>query len=252
MRRLARGDSDVPTGVRRAAGADPISAGRLVWEESGHSRAGNGSVMRCGPIGLRWMHDCTELTANSATAAAVTHRDHRSIWSAVVVDHAIAGLLRGDSLSPHMLLERASDGVARQAERLSWTAMTLGPPKAVREAAQLAFDPHTVAADLKLDSGGIGFAPKTMAAALWCSWCPDSFEDGLRSIVEEGGDTDTNGASAGAVLGARFGADAIPAEWRERVERIRSWEGDPSVGWLSRKPLDHYSEALLELAHDGR
>ncbi len=39
------------------------------------------------------------------------------------------------------------------------------------------------------------------------------FRFGVESVVRLGGDADTNGAVAGALLGARFGAASIPAEW---------------------------------------
>ena len=39
------------------------------------------------------------------------------------------------------------------------------------------------------------------------------FEDGLRHVVSLGGDTDTNAAVAGALLGARHGRRALPGEW---------------------------------------
>lgn len=34
-------------------------------------------------------------------------------------------------------------------------------------------------------------------------------------IVLSGGDADTNAAVAGAILGAKFGIDQIPEEWRK-------------------------------------
>ena len=43
------------------------------------------------------------------------------------------------------------------------------------------------------------------------------FEQGLRSVVALGGDTDTNAAVAGALLGALHGTDALPAAWLERL-----------------------------------
>jgi ADP-ribosylglycohydrolase len=56
----------------------------------------------------------------------------------------------------------------------------------------------------------IGYTYKTMAAGFWALNHASSFEDGLIQIVNEGGDADTNGAVAGALLGARFGISAIP------------------------------------------
>jgi ADP-ribosylglycohydrolase len=39
------------------------------------------------------------------------------------------------------------------------------------------------------------------------------FEAGLLWTLRQGGDADTNGAVVGALLGARDGAEAIPAGW---------------------------------------
>jgi ADP-ribosylglycohydrolase len=44
-----------------------------------------------------------------------------------------------------------------------------------------------------------------------------SFEAALVQVVRSGGDTDTNGAITGALLGACFGLEAIPERWRARV-----------------------------------
>ena len=42
------------------------------------------------------------------------------------------------------------------------------------------------------------------------NWHASSFEEGLLAIVNEGGDADTNGAIACAILGAKFGYSSIP------------------------------------------
>ncbi len=44
-----------------------------------------------------------------------------------------------------------------------------------------------------------------------------SFEEGLLAIVNEGGDADTNGAIACAILGAKFGYNSIPAYYIENL-----------------------------------
>ena len=75
---------------------------------------------------------------------------------------------------------------------------------------------------LQLDEHGYrGYTLKAMAAALWALWYPTNFVEGLVSIVNEGGDADTNGAPAGAVLGARFGYNAIPAEYTEGLNNYK-------------------------------
>jgi len=40
-----------------------------------------------------------------------------------------------------------------------------------------------------------------------------------------GGDTDTNAAIAGALLGAVYGLDAIPAQWKDKVLSCRPEDG---------------------------
>jgi ADP-ribosylglycohydrolase len=44
----------------------------------------------------------------------------------------------------------------------------------------------------------------------------------LRAAVRAGNDTDTVAAIAGALLGARWGASAIPAEY---LEAVHGWPG---------------------------
>ncbi len=47
----------------------------------------------------------------------------------------------------------------------------------------------------------------------------DSLEQGVIDTISFGGDTDTNGAIAGALLGAVHGSSAIPLRWRESLGR---------------------------------
>ncbi len=50
-------------------------------------------------------------------------------------------------------------------------------------------------------------------------------EDGIRDTVRRGGDTDTNAAIAGALLGAVHGRDVIPQQWRDRILTCRPIPG---------------------------
>jgi ADP-ribosylglycohydrolase len=57
----------------------------------------------------------------------------------------------------------------------------------------------------------------------------ESFEDGVVKTLMHGGDTDTNAAIAGALLGAIHGASAIPCQWKEAILTCRPQEGMPYV-----------------------
>ncbi len=83
-----------------------------------------------------------------------------------------------------------------------------------------------------------------------------SFEDGVVRTVMAGGDTDTNAAIAGALLGAAYGRTAVPAAWRDAVLSCRPIEGlrgvrhpRPRASW----PVDalELAERLLP-SHEGR
>ena len=53
--------------------------------------------------------------------------------------------------------------------------------------------------------------------AFWCALHRRSLEEALIFLVEAGGDTDTNAAVAGALLGARDGQAAIPRRWLDQL-----------------------------------
>ena len=98
--------------MRKPRGADASEAARLVWEESGRSSAGNGSVMRCGPVALRWLHDDIALVRNSVMSAVVTHWDRRCVWSTLLADFAIAACLGGEPVESRALVERAAGALS--------------------------------------------------------------------------------------------------------------------------------------------
>lgn len=56
---------------------------------------------------------------------------------------------------------------------------------------------------------------------LWQLLNAPSFEAGVVDTVMRGGDTDTNAAICGALLGAVYGPDAIPAQWVKQVLNCR-------------------------------
>ncbi|MCW5827857.1 MAG: ADP-ribosylglycohydrolase family protein [Deltaproteobacteria bacterium] len=73
-----------------------------------------------------------------------------------------------------------------------------------------------------------------------------SFEAGVIDTVRRGGDTDTNAAICGALLGAVYGREAVPAQWRDRILTCRPIDG------LSRihrpRPCEFWPVDALELA----
>jgi ADP-ribosylglycohydrolase len=73
-----------------------------------------------------------------------------------------------------------------------------------------------------------------------------SLEAGVVETVMRGGDTDTNAAIAGALLGAVHGEGAIPAQWRESVLSCRPEAGRPGV--RHPRPREFWPIDVVELA----
>lgn len=64
---------------------------------------------------------------------------------------------------------------------------------------------------------GRGAADLTLHIAWWSLLNSIDFRDGLTKVAIIGGDTDTYGAVAGALLGSKFGLEGIPKKWREAL-----------------------------------
>ncbi len=73
-----------------------------------------------------------------------------------------------------------------------------------------------------------------------------SLEDGVVNTVRAGGDTDTNGAICGALLGAVWGRDAIPLQWRRAVLTCRPLAEMPGV--KHPRPATYWPTDGLQLA----
>jgi ADP-ribosyl-[dinitrogen reductase] hydrolase len=59
-----------------------------------------------------------------------------------------------------------------------------------------------------------GWVRHTLESAVWGLLTTDSFEEAVVQVVNLGGDTDTAGAVVGALAGAAYGLEAIPARWQ--------------------------------------
>ena len=188
--------------------------------------------MRCTPLAIRWDHDQLRLVRESIVSAVPTHWDQRCGWSCAIVNLAIASALREETLSAGELIDLAKEGVSVALPELHRYGYEPDPPTSVIEMLDEASMSHVV--DLTLDGGNMGYTLLSMQAALVSYWRAEGFETGLRQVIEAGGDTDTNGAIVGAVLGARFGTTAIPPRWRRRTSQIR----------MGRIPMERYAEIL--------
>lgn len=170
---------------------------RLWWELSRKSSAANGALMRTSVVGL-----ATENVAEQAEAICkLTHYDPRCVGSCVIATLIIHNIVWNNRLITYDEIKT----IGKQYD------------DRITEWIDLAHQSDNIA-QLDLDETySIGYTLRTLAAALWCYWHARSFEEGLLAIVNEGGDADTNGAIACAILGAKFGYSSIPRYYVENL-----------------------------------
>jgi len=179
-------------------GMEPFEAGRAAHDAG--TAASNGSVMRCIPVALRHHANVDKLVRVSAQQAAITHADERCTWGSVAVNLAARELLHGNRHFVEEVLHR-----------LEGTA-----PRPLLEAIRRV--PWEQESDLPLAvQGQYGYVVHCVEIAFWCALHRPSLEEALIFLVEAGGDTDTNAAVAGALLGARDGEAGIPPRWLDQL-----------------------------------
>jgi hypothetical protein len=74
-----------------------------------------------------------------------------------------------------------------------------------------------------------------------------NLEQGVVQTVMHGGDTDTNAAIAGSLLGAVYGRDAIPPQWLRSVLSCRPL---PNSGSSHARPIEFWPVDALRLAEN--
>jgi len=188
--------------------SDPHLAAKSYWESTGKQVAANGGVMRTSVLGL-WNHEGDTLLKNVEDVCKITHYDPRCVGSCVAVCLTIKGLTQGEKDLKSLLTWAGEVAVRYDGRMMKFIDLAL----------------NGSLEDLELDGGktpgdGIGYTLKAMAAGLWSVRNAKTFQDGLLQIIHEGDDSDTNGAVAGALLGARFGQSGIPGDWFAGLARV--------------------------------
>src|SRR5438034_8520211 len=94
-------------------GKEPFEAGRLANQENPGRSAGNGSVMRCIPVALRYHDSVERLIRVSTQQPAITQPDERCTWGAAAVNLAARELLHGNIYFIEEVLHKIGDRAPR-------------------------------------------------------------------------------------------------------------------------------------------
>ena len=184
--------------------SDARRRAREQYERTGFS-AGNGTVMRATPIALA-AHSREEAVRAAHADAELTHFDPVAAASSAALCAALIAVAHGDDPVA------AAEAQAGNDERLAGV-LELVKARDVQTLAEAASGPQR------------GTCWTTLGVALHALTAAD-YERGMDWAISLGGDTDTNAAVAGSLLGCREGTGSIPDRWlsalrdRIRIERV--------------------------------
>lgn len=184
---------------------------RELHERTGHT-AGNGSLMRTGPVGIASLDSEEQTAINARTISTLTHFDQDAGDACVLWCLAIRHAVLNGELDIRVGLKFLDDAAQNR-----WSALIV-------EAEQN--DPKFFAKNgwvVHAFQAAWSAIHKVMTlASEELKFEADRLRLGLEFAIRAGYDTDTVAAIAGSLLGARYGSTAVPAAWRLKMH---GWPG---------------------------
>ena len=208
---------------RVRAGEDPLSVGG--------AGTTNGAAMRVTPIGIVVSTADPEAFADAVwSSCQVTHATRQGFQSAALVAAAVSMGIDWDTPSASditALLWKALTYVDSLPERGAWTPDP-DVVAATRRAMQLAVNPASSSLECLVEQVGTSVASAHAIPMAFALLARNPSPQALLDAANIGGDTDTIGAIAGAILGAALGEQVLPADSLSMIDEV-SHLGLPSV-----------------------
>lgn len=190
-----------------------ITIGAALNGRLDHASQANGALMRVSPLGIFGAgHDIRRVAEWARQDAALTHPNAVCLEANALFAAAIA----------HAIHTGCTPRALYTSIRLwshEWQVDPLLHAAVVRAAS-------APPVDYMAQKGWVFIA---LQNALWQLLYSASFEEGVVDTVMRGGDTDTNAAIAGALLGAVHGRISVPGQWQEALATCRPHAGTPGV-----------------------
>ena len=198
---------------RVRAGEDPLTVGGLGTT--------NGAAMRVTPIGIAVSTADPEAFADAVwSSCQVTHATRQGFQSAALVAAAVSLALDWPEASASdmtTLLWKAVSYVESLPERGAWTPDP-DVVAATRRAIQLVANPASSSLECLVEQIGTSVASAHAIPMAFALLARDPSPRALLDATNLGGDTDTIGAIAGAILGSVLGVEAFDPAMLTQVE----------------------------------
>ena len=200
---------------RVRAGEDPLSVGG--------AGTTNGAAMRVTPIGIAISTEDPQAFADAVwSSCQVTHATRQGFQSAALVAAAVSmGIDTPRSAASDMtaLLWKAVSYVDSLPKRGAWTPDP-HVVAATRRAMQLVANPASSSLECLVEQVGTSVASAQAIPMAFALLARDPSPQALLDAANLGGDTDTIGAIAGAILGAALGFEVFVGRGLAQVESV--------------------------------
>jgi len=215
--------------------ADEMLAISTAFMDANPEAAGNGALMRTSPVALIALNDKEKIKRHASEIAALTHAHVDSVnacilWTLAIND-AIYSQNDPQSFDWVETVRHGMDYIEGD-QRDRWNRII---------SAAETEDPTTFTPN--------GWVVSAFQAALSVishteipkEHPPAHFRQTLVNAVKIGDDTDTVASIAGAYLGSKWGKDAIPKEWLQKINGVRIVNNEP----LTHVEIENMIEAAL-------
>jgi len=193
------------------------------------------------PVGLYYRDDKEAMARAAITFSLMLHHDARAIVGALALARVVAAFAQTGSAQPTPDPEAVAQGLPQwlaewegqlpeeygsylsprgEASPHHRLSIVLEPLAALVREGNDALAARTIVElanasgpDHAIAQPHAAFAPASVAMVLYRALSAPDFRAGLTATVNGGGVANSVGAMAGAVLGARFGEEAIPENW---------------------------------------
>ncbi|WP_013320378.1 ADP-ribosylglycohydrolase family protein [Gloeothece verrucosa] len=191
-------------------------------DSSGVFSAGNGAAMRSAIIGVCYGNNRHQLCDLVKASTRITHSDPKAEYGALAV--ALAAYLASlkSEIEPHFYYQNLQDLLTPDAQDFLSLIYQACESAKRRETAE------NFANQLGFFRGVSGYVYQTvpMVMQVWLRHQTD-YQNGIREIIQQGGDTDTTAAILGGIIGAAVGPQGIPSPWLQNI-----WEYPRTIRWI--------------------
>ena len=202
---------------------------QVALEHASQLSQANGALMRVSPLAIFGTHCSLDQVASWARQDAALTHPHSVCQEANAIYCVALVLGIRDRLTPvdlyNATLKWAKEN-ALNSEVIHW----------LEDAKQeiLPMYPHQ-----------IGWVKRAFQGAFYLLLHSTSLADGVQKVVQMGGDTDTNGAIVGALLGSVYGIEGVPRSW---MTAILSNRPQSQLPWVKQpRPRSYWTCDVLQI-----